>query len=55
MPKDFADNNDEICPNCGQFTGGESSCPNCGAILDTDDDEFDGFHEEEEENLDDDF
>lgn len=53
MPKDLDDKNEEYCPNCGQYTGGDSSCPNCGAILDTHNDEFEGFHEEEE-NLDDD-
>ena len=37
-----------VCPNCGHFCEGESECPNCGAVLETDDDELDGFQEDEE-------
>jgi len=24
---------EEICPNCGQYLGGESICPNCGDTM----------------------
>lgn len=49
MPKEFK-KGEEYCPNCGQYTGGESACPNCGAILDAnEEDEFDGFHEDDED------
>jgi len=57
MPRDkdpLVENKEDYCPNCGQYTGGNGSCPNCGAILDTDADEFDGFHEAEEDVDDDD-
>ncbi len=49
-------NNEEFCPNCGQYTEGESTCPNCGAVLGSNggDGEFDGFHEDSEGNLDED-
>lgn len=46
MPRDFED--EEYCPNCGQYTEGESVCPNCGAILHTDDSELEDFQEEDE-------
>lgn len=49
MPRDIGEMEDEYCPNCGQFTGGESECPNCGAILKDEDDEFEGFHEDDED------
>ncbi len=52
MPRDkdvLVENKEDHCPNCGQYTGGDSTCPNCGAILDTDEDEFDGFHEAAED------
>jgi len=52
MPKeeweDFDFENEQVCPNCGQFSEGESVCPHCGAILTEEDDELDGFHEDEE-------
>ena len=57
MPRNIEDNNEEYCPNCGQYTEGESTCPNCGAVLgsnNSSDDEFDGFHEDSEGNLDED-
>jgi len=41
--------NEEYCPNCGQYAGGESVCPNCGAILKNNEDEFEGFHEDDED------
>lgn len=44
-PRDLED--DDRCPNCGQYLGGDSVCPNCGAILHSEDDEFEGFQEEE--------
>lgn len=47
-------NEEENCPNCGQYTEGESICPNCGAILGKDDDDdLDGFDDDDED--DDDF
>ena len=53
MPKDFNEK-EEYCPNCGQYTGGEAVCPNCGAMLDTNkEDEFEGFHEDDEDMDDD--
>lgn len=54
MPRDFEEN-EEYCPNCGQYTEGEPVCPNCGAILkDSGEGEFDGFHEADESVDDDD-
>lgn len=38
---------DPVCPNCGQQTEGESVCPYCGAILTDEEDELDGFHEDD--------
>lgn len=51
MPRNI-DDNEEYCPNCGQYTGGEPECPNCGAILrkrgeNDSDDDFEGFHEDD--------
>lgn len=41
----LADDHDDFrCPNCGQYTSGESICPNCGAVL-PQEDELEGFHE----------
>lgn len=37
---------DSVCPNCGQSTEGEDTCPYCGAIL-NDDDELDPFVEDD--------
>jgi len=53
MPRPLDD--EEYCPNCGQYTGGEHVCPNCGAILknSANDDEFDGFHEDEGNDIED--
>ncbi len=54
MPKNILEEREDYCPNCGQFTRGEGICANCGAILDSNNEnEFEGFHEDEE-NLDDD-
>ncbi len=33
---------EQVCLNCGQFTGGASECPNCGAVL---------FNEDDPENM----
>lgn len=53
MAKEFEENED-YCPNCGQYTEGEPVCPNCGAILkNNEDDEFDGFHETSDDDDDD--
>lgn len=52
MPRDLED--DERCPNCGQYALGESVCPNCGAIIHPEEDDLEGF-QEDESNLDDDF
>lgn len=41
------DDEEPVCPNCGQETEGETTCPNCGAILMEEDDEFNGFHEDD--------
>jgi hypothetical protein len=43
---------ENVCPNCGQHTEGESECPNCGAILGNGDDEddFDGFDDDEDDD-----
>lgn len=30
---------DPVCPNCGQSTEGETTCPYCGAILANDEEE----------------
>lgn len=38
---------DTVCPNCGQSTEGATTCPYCGAILE-DGDDLDDFAEEEE-------
>jgi len=47
---------EEYCPNCGQYTGGESICPNCGAVLNESggdsDDDLNGFHEEDGDDVD---
>ncbi len=48
------ENEEEYCPNCGQYTGGENVCPNCGAILKNQEDELEGFHEDDEDFDDDD-
>ncbi|MBI2341367.1 MAG: hypothetical protein HYU98_01345 [Deltaproteobacteria bacterium] len=54
MPKNILEEGEDYCPNCGQYTRGEGVCANCGAILDSNnEDEFEGFHEDDE-NLDDD-
>ncbi|MDP2599506.1 MAG: hypothetical protein Q8P84_02075 [Deltaproteobacteria bacterium] len=45
---DFDDENEKVCPNCGQFCEGENVCPHCGAMLAEEDDELEGFHEDEE-------
>lgn len=51
MPRPY--NDEEYCPNCGQYTGGETTCPNCGAVLDNsgENDELDGFHEDGDEDV----
>lgn len=41
------DEDDPVCPNCGQSTEGETTCPYCGAILE-DSDDLDDLGEEEE-------
>lgn len=33
---------EQVCLNCGQCTGGASECPNCGAVL---------FNEDDPQNL----
>lgn len=55
MPRELIER-EEYCPSCGQYAEGEPVCPNCGAILkNNEDDEFDGFHEQEDDDaLDDD-
>ena len=45
---DFDDEDEKVCPNCGQFCEGENVCLHCGAILTEEDDELEGFHEDEE-------
>lgn len=45
MPRLSNDHDDLRCPNCGQYTCGESACPHCGAVL-PEEDELEGFHEE---------
>ena len=39
---------DDYCPNCSQYTGGDSVCPNCGAEL-FDDSGLEEHEEGEEE------
>lgn len=41
---------EDNCPNCGQYTEGESICPNCGAVLGEDDDELDGFDDDDDDD-----
>ena len=38
---------DVVCPNCGQSTEGETTCPYCGAILANEDDDLDVGEDEE--------
>lgn len=42
------DDDETVCPNCGQQVEDESVCPYCGAILIEEDDEFEGFDDDEE-------
>lgn len=35
---DSFEEEDAVCPNCGQSTDGDTTCPYCGAILSNDDD-----------------
>ncbi len=37
---------DPVCPNCGQSTEGATTCPYCGAIL-SNDNELEDFEDEE--------
>lgn len=51
MPVREHEDEEEACPNCGQFTEGESICPNCGAVLGEDDeDELEGFDDEDDDD-----
>lgn len=42
------DEEEAVCPNCGQKVGDETVCSYCGAILIEEDDEFEGFDDDEE-------
>ena len=37
---------EEICPNCGQYLGGDSICPNCGDTI-YDEEGFNEFDEDD--------
>ena len=42
------DEEDPVCPNCGQSTEGETTCPYCGAILaNEEEDEVDDWRDDD--------
>ena len=44
---DFEEEEEILCPNCGQDTEGEMICPQCGAVLGNEDD-MDVFEDDDD-------